>query len=578
MKKVAINIEKLKQIQTLLQQKDMHALVQELPILLAMVDSLLNLFEALSSGLNIFGIRQMFGVKVRKDKRSDDQVDPDAVGKEGSDDTRNDEVCDPGSTSGRSSGSNASKSDKNKNHPGKCGVEDYPTAEQCHHHHSELKPGDKCPECGKGKLKPARVRQQILFEGSPPIQPVCHFLHDLKCNICDLVFKVEASLPAKKEGLGSEDRYGYSAISMIVICKYFADLPWYRSSRLHNMFGVKLPPSTQFDQCEKLANVFKPVNDLEKDIAAQSKLFMMDDTGQLILDKRSALKERRTTGEVVHRYGGHSSVVVAFNNTGHPIVQIKTDIIHAGEWIDNILQKRDPRLACPMVASDRLKSNKVTETEIIDVACNQHARQNFVNHKENAPNLVKPILSWYKEIFKNDAMTLEMNPAERLKYHKNNSAPIMDSIVCESRRLLDDKVVTPNSDLGGDCSYILKHEPELRAFHEHEGAPLSNNLVERIILYLVLLRKNTHFFKTLAGAAVADVIFNVGLSAFLSGTNLFQYFTLALQNADDVRENPQKWLPWNFNHKFPNQVITYPDRKRKWPSDTHPYISPHLLS
>ena len=70
----------------------------------------------------------------------------------------------------------------------------------------------------------------------------------------------------------------------------------------------------------------------------------------------------------------------------------------------------------------------------------------------------------------------------------------MDQIADEAKRLIEEKIVTPNSDIGGDCEYILKHEQELRAFHIHEGAPLSNNLTERVILYLVLLRKNTYFF------------------------------------------------------------------------------------
>lgn len=593
--KIAISAEKLNTIRTILIEKDVDALVRETPNLIAIVDSLLNLFEGLAVGLRIIDIRRMFGVVVDNMSKGATEESPESDSQptrtinttDGSDKKPTPEAQNESDSASKTSPpatdtdqpetDKKTDPDKNKNHPGKCGVDSFPLAKKCHHHHTELKPGDECPECRKGKLKLARPRQQILFEGAPPIQPVAHFLYDLKCKLCDKIFRVKPPSWAQEEGLGICDRYGYSAIAMIVIIKYFADLPWYRNARLHGMFDINLSPSSQFDQTEKLANVMKPVADLERLIAAQSGLFMIDDTNHNILDQSSEVKIRRTTGEAVLREGCHSSVVIAFNKSGHPIVQVKTGIIHAGEWLDQILLSRKPNLPKPLVASDRLSANKVTVTPVVEVACNQHARQNFYNDRANGPKLVQTFLDWYRKIFKNDAATREMTSFERLVYHRKNSAPIMDNIVTEASRLLEEKVVTPNSSIGGDCQYILNHEPELRGFHTHEGAPLSNNLTERVILYLVLLRKNIHFFKTTTGAAIADTIFSIGLSAFLSGTNLFQYFRLATLNAEDVRKNPENWLPWKFNERYPEYIIEYPDRKRQWPPNRgSPIVSPWL--
>ena len=303
----------------------------------------------------------------------------------------------------------------------------------------------------------------------------------------------------------------------------------------------------------------------------------MDDTGHNILSKKSVIKKQRTTGKTVLRDGCHSSIVIAFRNSGHPIVMLKTDIIHAGEWIDEILQSRRPGLPKPLVTADRLSSNKVTVIPVTEIGCNQHARQKFDDHRENGPGLVQFFLDCYREIFCNDAATIDMTPRERLSHHQQYSKPVMDKIVAEAKRLLADKIVTPNSDIGGDCQYVLNHEPELRGFHTHEKAPLHNNLTERIVAYIVLLRKNIHFFKNETGAVVADTIFSVGLSAFLIGINVFQYFRLAMLNKESVRKNPEDWLPWIFAERFPEHVIVYPDRKVQWPPGARsPIISPWL--
>jgi len=296
--KIAVSEIKLNQIRTLLEEENAEALLAERPCLIAIIDSMLNLFEGLAVGLGIVDIRKMFGVVVSREENpegdgSDNDDGESLVTKsnrptpDGADGNKPEgeeitsvQSCKSGElhTTGSDDDNNdVQKKDpnKNKNHPGKAGVKDYPSARQCHHYHENLKPGDQCPECLRGKLKFSRPRQQILFEGTPPIQPVAHFMHDLICGLCGMIAKATPSQLALDEGLGTEDRYGYSAIAMIVVMKYFSCLPWNRNGRLHGMLGVNLAPSTQFDQTEKLANILKPVGGLEKLISAQSESFMM---------------------------------------------------------------------------------------------------------------------------------------------------------------------------------------------------------------------------------------------------------------------------------------------------------------
>ena len=75
--------------------------------------------------------------------------------------------------------------------------------------HPTLKPGDRCAECGKGKLYPLKepgVRVRIV--GQAPIQATVYELERMRCNLCGDGF--EAPAP---EGVG-EDKYDETAASM----------------------------------------------------------------------------------------------------------------------------------------------------------------------------------------------------------------------------------------------------------------------------------------------------------------------------------------------------------------------------
>ena len=53
----------------------------------------------------------------------------------------------------------------------------------------------------------------------------------------------------------------------------------------------------------------------------------------------------------------------------------------------------------------------------------------------------------------------------------------------------------PNSGLGKAISYLLRHWPELTLFLRQAGAPLDNNIAERMLKKAILHRKNALFYK-----------------------------------------------------------------------------------
>ena len=66
-----------------------------------------------------------------------------------------------------------------------------------------------------------------------------------------------------------------------------------------------------------------------------------------------------------------------------------------------------------------------------------------------------------------------------------------------------------------------------------------------------MLRKNSLFFKTEHGAAIGDLLLSVIETCRLNGVNAWAYLVEAVKQRSEVRKNPTRWLPWNYERGAP---------------------------
>src|SRR5713101_4807479 len=192
--------------------------------------------------------------------------------------------------------------------------------------HPTLKPGDRCAECGKGKLYPLKepgVRVRIV--GQAPIQASVYELERMRCNLCGDVF--EAPGP---EGVG-EDKYDETSASMVAMLKYGNGVPFYRLEGLQRNLGIPLPASTQWEMVEEAAELIAP--------AAQGEVLHNDDTSVRILQMKRATSEDRT--------GVFTSGIVA-TAAGQKMALYFSGDKHAGENLADVLKRRAAKLAAPI--------------------------------------------------------------------------------------------------------------------------------------------------------------------------------------------------------------------------------------
>ena len=201
-----------------------------------------------------------------------------------------------------------------------------------------------------------------------------------------------------------------------------------------------------------------------------------------------------TTG-ILSRLGEHT---VALYRTGNQ---------HAGENLAHLLAVREAGRDPPIQMCDALSRNLPGPFQVVLAHCMVHARRNFVDIAELFPTECRTVLETLEQVYHHDAIAKreKMSDEQRLAFHQQKSAPLMNDLYASLKKMIEEKTVEPNSAFGGAISYMHKHWKPLTRFLEVPGAPLDNNLCEQVLKRAIMHRKNSLFFKTRRGAAVGDL-------------------------------------------------------------------------
>src|SRR5947207_255739 len=424
-----------------------------------------------------------------------------------------------------------------------CGAVQIPIA------HRSLNPGDRCPECLKGKVyEQKKPGLRIRLVGHAPIAATVYELESLRCNLCGEVYEAEAP-----EGVG-EKKYDESAAAMIGLLKYGSGVPFYRLAGLEASVGIPLPASTQWEIVAETAELIRPAFEELIRQAAQGEVLYNDDTAMKILalaraSPHSAGVEEESSS-LRERTGLFTSGIVS-TRQGQRIALFFTGRKHAGENLARVLAQRAAESAPPIQMCDALSRNLPKlprKLEIIVGYCLAHGRRRFVNVVPSFPEPCRYVLETLGDVYGYDAQAEEqgLSPEERLHFHQEHSEPVMKQLHAWLRAQFEEKKVEPNSGLGEAMGYLLKHGDRLTLFLRQAGAPLDNNLCERALKKAIRHRKNSLFYKTENGAEVGDLFMSLIHTCELNGANPFDYLTELQKHADEMAKHPAAWMPWNY--------------------------------
>jgi transposase len=467
---------------------------------------------------------------------------------------------------------------------GRNGADEYTGAQKVQIAHGSLESGQRCPECGRGKVyRMAHPGVLVRIVGQAPVQGKIYELEKLRCNLCGQVFTADAP-----EGVGPE-RYDATAGSMIGLLKYGSGLPFHRLEGLQEALGIPLPASTQWGIVHGVAGTVKPAFDELVRQAAQGQVLHNDDTTVKILElmgKRARKEVLADFGESPEPADGHAladdgtdapdasagtsdasprredserpevkaerrglfTSGIVSTNEGQSIALFFSGRKHAGENLADVLAQRASDLPAPIQMCDALSRNLPAKFKTLLGNCLAHGRRQFVEVAERFPQECRYVLESLAAVYQQDALAKEqgLSPEERLALHQAVSGPIMSQLHEWCTRQFEDRLVEPNSGLGQAISYLLRHWEKLTLFLRQAGAPLDNNIVERALKLAIRHRKNALFYKTLNGAHVGDIFMSLIYTCQLCGADPFDYLTELQRHSAELRPNPHQWMPWNY--------------------------------
>jgi len=416
-----------------------------------------------------------------------------------------------------------------------------------YHPISQYNKGDVCLECQHGKLYKFEPGNLLRITGHSPYEAAQHVTERLRCNGCQKVYTAPLPEEVLRDG-GPTQQYGYSARSLMAIHKFYSGIPYNHQGNLADILGFPISASTIYDQCELLANDSMPIFNLLKRLAAQSMNFLMDDThNRILLQQPETRPNRNGKGERI-RTGVYSSGLIAMTQEDREIVLFETSLGHAGEFIDSILKYRPEGLEAPLVMCDALSSNTPNIIEVKQSYCNAHCRRQFVDLEEKHPEAVAWILKTYAIAWSNEAKIQELglDSMARLAYHQENSLPAMEQLKVWAQTKLESNTFEENGSLGKALKYLLRHYDKLIMFCKVPNALIDNNRMEETLKIVIRSRKTSHFFKSVIGAGIANVITSIIATCARAEVNLFDYLNALQSNKKEVRNDPNAWLPWNY--------------------------------
>jgi hypothetical protein len=428
---------------------------------------------------------------------------------------------------------------KRKGH-GRKAAKDYPGAQRVQVPHPKLRAGELCPKCLKAKLYLLTVPARLVRLGAQPLfQATIFELQRLRCALCGALF----TAPAPAEA--NQSKYDPSVGVMLGIMRYGAGLPMYRMDKWQQYFGVPLPASTQWELIEAASKIPAVVYEALIDTAAQGRLLHNDDTTMRV---QSLGKEIAAAVDAPNKRTGIFTTSIISQVDNHQLALFFTGQKHAGENLDQVLKRRSIDLAKPLQMCDALARNVPKEFATILCHCIPHGRRNFVDVMASFPEPCQKVIQSLREIYRVEALAKQQNfsDAQRLVFHQEHSQPVLDQLHQWMKDQIDQKKVEPNSGLGQAIHYMLKHWEALTRFLSVPGAPLDNNICERALKMAIMHRKNSLSYKTLHGAEVGDIFMSLIHTCQLNGINPFDYLMALQKHGEQVRQQPNRWLPWNY--------------------------------
>jgi transposase len=412
---------------------------------------------------------------------------------------------------------------------------DWGKLRQIHHEH-DLSDEEKACPCGLAKDHiGVDVTRELEFEPAKLTAHI-HTRHKYACRICDEGVSA-APLPPRPLPGGIA---GPGLITEVVVSKFGDHLPLYRLEDILTRYGVHIARSTMCDWVKAAAELFRPLYDLQRELALQSSVMWTDDTPITVL------------GGPKGSFRGHFWTYIG--DRKHPYSVYDFTNSHSRDGPARFLQSYSGYLhADAYTGYDSIFL--APGSSIIEVACWSHTRSRFFKAVGSNPRQSHQVLEWVRQLYDIEDRAHDWSADARRELRASEANPVLDKIEAYLAELAPR--VLPKSSLAKAVTYARNQWAALRRYTDDGRLTIDNNVSERTLRHQAIGRKNYLFLGSEAAGPRAAVLYTILAGAKRHRIEPWAYVRdlLLRLNADDA--NLEEMLPDRWAASHPDAILTH---------------------
>lgn len=350
-------------------------------------------------------------------------------------------------------------------------------------------------------------------------------------NPFDMIYSSPVPAPVLTHSVASP-----SILAWVMYQKYMMSVPLYRQEKDFLRMGACLKRDMMANWIIRSSEYWlKPVYELMHKQLLKCEVIMSDETTWQV-NKEKGKKASSKSYIWIHRSG---------NCEGPPIILYQYTRSRSGDHAKKFLENFQG-----YHVSDAYAGYEKVEG-IIRCLCFSHLRRYYLDaipldsgKKEITGSGAAIGRAYCDKLFKLERKWKELTPNERKKNRLIYSIPVLDAFFTWA-----EKTFTNQDMLKKALNYTLNHRKNFTNFLLDGRIPLSNNLSEIAIKPVAILRKNSLFSDSIAGAEASALIFSIINTAAANNLDSYKYLEYIFRHLPNIKFTSddsvlEEYLPW----------------------------------
>jgi transposase len=412
---------------------------------------------------------------------------------------------------------------------------DWDKLQQIRHEH-DLSDEEKVCPCGRTKDRIGEdVTRELEFEPAK-LKAHIHVRFKYACGDCKDGVSA-APLPPRPIPGGIA---GPGLVTEVVVSKFGDHLPLYRLEDILTRYGVYISRSTMCDWVKSVAELLRPLYDLQRELVLQSSVMWTDDTRVTVLGGEAGSFQGHFwthIGDKQHPYSVYDFTTSRSRDGPASFLESYSGYLHADAYTGYDAMFLD------------IGSN------VIEVACWSHARRKFFDGVKSYPRESHQVLEWIRQLYDIEDRAHDWSVDARRELRAGEANPVLDKIETYLAELAPRAL--PKTTLAKAVNYARNQWEALRRYTEDGRLTIDNNISERTLRHQAIGRKNWLFLGSESAGPRAAVLYTILAGAKRHRIEPWAYVRdlLLRLNADDPRL--EEMLPDRWAAAHPEAILNH---------------------